>query len=128
MEYSIIDLMIRIKNGYMAQRETIESPYSRFKEEILKKLVSLHFIKGYTVTGELIKTISIELLYNDGVPGMTDVNLFSKPGRRMYISHKKLKPVMSGFGYSFLSTSKGILTNIEARKQKIGGELLFNLW
>ncbi len=128
MENSIIDLIIRIKNGYLAHKDSIESPYSRYKEELLKKLVGLKFIKTYTVTGELKKHLNIELLYLEGVPAMTDVTIFSKPGRRYYVPHKQLKPVLSGYGYSILSTSKGLLTNKEAHKEKIGGELLFNIW
>lgn len=128
MENSVIDLIIRIKNGYMAKREFIESPYSRFKEELVKKLVSLKFVKAYAVSGELKKTMKIELTYEEGSPAVTDVEIFSKPGRRFYITHNKLKPVLSGYGYSILSTSKGILTNKEAEKERIGGELLFNIW
>lgn len=112
----------------MANNETIESPQSKFKESLLKKLVNLKYVKGYTVKGELKKTMDIELLYHEGAPAMTDVQIFSKPGRRYYVSHKKLKPVLNGFGYSILSTSKGILTNIEAQKERLGGELLFNIW
>lgn len=128
MENSIIDLIIRIKNGYMAHNEFVQSPQSKFKENLVKKLVNLKYIKGYTVKGELKKTMEIELLYEDGVPAMTEVQIFSKPGRRYYVSHKKLKPVLSGFGYSILSTSKGLLTNKEAEKEHLGGELLFNIW
>lgn len=128
MQNSVIDLIIRIKNGYLARKEKIESPYSRYREEIVKKLVNLNFVKKYSVEGEEKKTIYVELLYQDGQPALTDVEIISKPGRRYYVSYKQLKPVLSGFGYSILSTSKGILTNKEAYKQKIGGELLFNIW
>jgi len=128
MENSIIDLIIRIKNGYLARKNVVESPHSRFKEELVKKLIALNFIKGHKISGEKIKTISIELLYNGGIPAMTDVRIFSKPGRRLYVSSKSLKPVLSGFGYAIISTSKGIMTNKEAKKEKIGGELLFNIW
>lgn len=128
MENSVIDLIIRIKNGYMANNEFIQSPQSKFRESLVKKLVDLKYVKAYTVKGELKKTLEIELLYNEGSPAMTDVQIFSKPGRRYYVSHKKLKPVLSGFGYSILSTSKGILTNKEAQEERLGGELLFNIW
>ena len=128
MENSIIDLIIRIKNGYMAKKETIESPHSKYKESILKKLVALKFIEGYTVQGEVKKNIVISLSYEDGKPAINDVKIFSKPGMRIYISYKNLKPVLSGFGYSILSTSKGIMTDKEAKKAKLGGELLFSFW
>ena len=128
MENSIIDLIIRIKNGYMAKKETIESPHSKYKETILKKLMSLKFIKNYTVKGEIKKNIIINLSYEEGNPAITDVKIYSKPGMRLYISYKNLKPVLSGFGYSILSTSKGIMTDREAKKAKLGGELLFSFW
>ncbi len=112
----------------MAHNELVISPYSKFKEQIARKLVSLKFIKGYTVRGESKKELVIELLYHEGSPAMTDLEIFSKPGRRYYISYNQLKPVLSGFGYSIISTSKGILTHKEARKDKMGGELLFNIW
>jgi len=129
MENSIIDLIIRIKNGYMAKRDIIVSPYSNYKGEVLKKLLALKYIKGYKVEEENNKKhVVIELLYKDEVPVLTDIKLFSKPGQRIYISYSKLKNVMGGFGVSILSTSKGILTNRQARKQMVGGELLFNIW
>ncbi|MEK7097001.1 MAG: 30S ribosomal protein S8, partial [Patescibacteria group bacterium] len=128
MENSIIDLVIRIKNGYMARKATIESPHSKYKEAILKKLLAYKFIEGYTVEGDIKKNIIINLSYEEGNPAITDVKIFSKPGMRLYISYKNLKPVLSGFGYSILSTSKGIMTDREAKKAKLGGELLFSFW
>lgn len=128
MENSIIDLVIRIKNGYMARKEVIASPFSTYKEAILKKLLALKFIEGYEVEGEIKKNIVIHLKYEEGNPAISDVKIFSKPGMRLYISYKNLKPVLSGFGYSVLSTSKGIMTDREAKKAKLGGELLFSFW
>ena len=128
MENSIIDLIIRIKNGYMAKRENITSPYSKYKEALLKKLVGLKFVKEYKVEGEIKKTILITLIYEKGEPALTDVVIISRPGRRFYVSYRNLKSIMSGFGHSILSTSGGIITNREARQKKLGGELLFNIW
>lgn len=126
----IIDLMIRIKNGYQAHRQTIESPYSVFRESVLKKLIEIRYLKGYAISGDTVKTIKIELLYDgeSSSPAVTDVRLYSKPGRRWYVSSKDLKPVLGGLGYSIVSTSKGILTHVEAKKNKLGGELLFSIW
>lgn len=125
---AITDLIIRVKNGYMSGRDSIESPYSKYREEVLKKLVSLGYIKEYSVSGETIKTMKIILSYKDGVPALTEVKIFSTPGRRWYISTKEIKPVLGGMGYSLLSTPQGILTHIEAKKLNVGGELLFNIW
>jgi len=129
MENSIIDLIIRIKNSYLAGQEVLVSPYSRFKEEVLKKLVELGFVKNYEIEGEKIKSLIIKLVYNDkGQAALRGVKLFSRPSRRIYVSYKELKPVMSGIGYAIISTPKGLMTNKEAKKVKVGGELLFHIW
>ncbi|MDH7476448.1 MAG: 30S ribosomal protein S8 [Microgenomates group bacterium] len=128
MDNSIIDLIIRIKNGYLAKKEIIISPYSKIREAVLKKLQELNFIKNFQIKGEKIKKIEIELLYKEGAPALTDVKIFSKPGRRWYVSVKHLKPVLNGLGYSILTSPKGIITEKEAKKLKTGGELLFQIW
>jgi len=128
MEKSIIDMMIRIKNGYLARLSTVEMPYSNFSEAVLKKILDLKYIKSYSISEKKFKSLIIELLYEDGNPRMTDIKIFSTQGRRWYISHKNIKRVLGGFGNSVISTSKGIKTDIEAKAEKIGGELLFNIW
>ncbi len=126
---STTDLIIRIKNGYTARKETVESPYSKMREEIIKKLKSLKFIKDYKVDKDgVFKKLVVELSYADGMPAMTDVKIYSKPGRRWYVTVKKIKTVFGGLGAAIISTPKGILTNQEAKKEKIGGELLFEVW
>lgn len=124
----IVDLIIRIKNGYLSRRATVVSPYSKFREAVVKKLELLGFIQNYEVTGDQVKTMTINLRYEEGEPALTEVKLFSKPGRRWYITVKELKPVLGNMGYAFISTPKGILTNREAKKEQVGGELLFHIW
>lgn len=125
MQNSVIDLIIRIKNGYLARKEKIKVIKSKLNKEVLEILKSLGFIKSYKDDG--IRTINVELLYKNQQPAVTDVQIFSKPGRRLYVSYKNLKLVMGGMGYSILSTSKGVLTNRQAKVKKIGGELLFSI-
>jgi small subunit ribosomal protein S8 len=125
----VIDLIIRIKNGYQASRERVESPYSVFREQVVKKLVEMGYLKGYTVQGDVVRTMTIDLKYDEAfAPAVTDVKIFSKPGRRWYVSFKELKPVLGGMGYSILSTPRGVMSHIEAKKEKVGGELLFSIW
>ena len=112
----------------MSKKEIIFSPHSKFKEEVLKKLKDLGYVAEFKVSGDKIKNIEIKLSYKKNETIFTDVEIFSKPGRRFYVSYKDLKPVMSGYGYSILSTPAGILTNKEARMKKMGGELLFKIW
>lgn len=128
MGNSFIDLIIRIKNGYLAKNEIIESPHSRFKEEILKLLKDIGFIKDFQTEGEIKKRFIIKLFYKNKRPALTDIKIISKPGQHQYVSYKDLKPVLGGLGYSVLSTPQGILTDKQAKKKKVGGELLFNIW
>jgi small subunit ribosomal protein S8 len=127
MGNSFIDLIIRIKNGYLARKEKVEVLSSNFNLRILKKLKELKYIKDYSGK-EDGKKIEVQLLYNNNQPALTDVKIHSKMGRRIYRGYRELKPVLNGLGFSIISTSKGILTNVEAKKLKVGGELLFDIW
>jgi len=127
MGNSFIDLIIRIKNGYLARKEKVEVLSSNFNLRILKKLKELKYIKDYSEK-EDGKKIEVELLYNNNQKALTDVKIHSKMGRRIYRGYRELKPVLNGLGFSIISTSKGILTNLEAKKLKVGGELLFDIW
>lgn len=109
----------------MARKDRIDVPFSKYKEAVLKKLQVLGYIKHYKVEG---KSINLDLLYKNKVPAVVDVKIFSRPGQKIYSSYKNIKPVLGGLGYTLLSTPKGVLTNVEARKNKIGGELLFSIW
>jgi len=123
----ISDMLIRIKNGQMRKKEFVEIyPKSKMKIEILKILKKEGFIENYE---EKEKSIIVKLMYfPDGSPVITDLKRISKPSRRVYVSYKELRPVMNGIGIAILSTSKGILTDKEARKLKVGGELLLEVW
>ncbi len=125
MQNTTSDLIIRIKNGYMAKKEEVDIPLSKLNFAILEKLKSLKYI-GSIIKAE--KNFKVRLLYNEKIPVLTGVMIYSKPGRRYYVSYKDLKPVLGGLGYSLISTPKGILTNQEARGKKVGGELLFAVW
>jgi small subunit ribosomal protein S8 len=125
---TVADLVIRIKNGYMSGRESIIVPFSKLNESILSKLKKLNYIQEITVEGETIKRFVVSLKYDDGVAAFTDVKIFSTPGRRWYTNYNDIKPVLGGLGVAVISTSKGILTGNEAKKEKVGGELLFHIW
>lgn len=112
----------------MSRKEAIVSAYSTYRGTVLKKLKELGYISDYSVEGNIVKRVKITLKYEDDVPAVTDVKLFTKPGRRWYVTAKELSPVLGGLGCAFISTPKGILTNKEAKKENIGGELLFHIW
>lgn len=128
MNDPIIDLIIRLKNGYMSRKNAVEVHYSLYALTVLEKLKKLGYVADIVVAGDIKKTITTKLLYKEGDPAVTGVVIHSKPGKRMYATYRKLKPVLGGIGYSFLSTSKGIMTDKESKKNKLGGELLFSLW
>jgi len=123
----ISDMLIRIKNAQMRKKEFVEIyPKSKMKLEILKKLKEEGFISDYE---EKEKSIIVKLrYYPDGSPLISEVKRISKPSRRVYVGYRELKPVMNGIGIAILSTPKGILTDKEARKLKVGGELLAEVW
>lgn len=124
----VIDLMIRIKNAYLAGNETVTTPFSKFRESVVKKLVQLGYVKSYDIIGESKKSIVIDLAYKGTKPVFTDIRIHSKPGQRIYIPVDEIKPVLGGLGHAIISTPNGILTNKEAKKQNVGGELLFYIW
>lgn len=125
---SHIDLIISIKNGYLAKKERVKTSHSVFKAEILKKLLSLKYIANYKIEKNKHKNLIIGLFYQEGIPAVTDVKIYSTPGKRWYTSKKKLKPLLRSQATIILSTPKGILSGKEADKQGLGGELLFEIW
>ena len=113
----------------MAEKKEITAVYSKLNENILSLLLAKKYIKAFDVIDEdNKKSFTIELLYNDKKPAVQDVKLYSRPGRRMYAQKKDVKLVLGGLGISIVSTSKGLMTNTQAREQKIGGEVLFSIW
>lgn len=124
----IIELIINVKNGYMSRKEAISMTHSKYKQVVAEKLKELGFIGDIVIEGEIKKTMKIQLKYIEGEPVLTGVQIHSKAGKREYCTYKKLKRVLGGMGYSFLSTPKGVMTDKESKKNKLGGELLFSIW
>ncbi len=122
----IADLLTRIRNGNMAQKTFIEAPYSRIKAEIARILKAEGFITDYTVEH---RTLRIYLKYTDeGERVLTGIKRISKQGCRIYCSRANLPKVLNGLGIAIISTSKGILTDQEARLANVGGEVLCTVW
>jgi len=121
------DFIIRLKNATAVKHDDVLLPYSAYLESIAKKLRTLGFI------GEVEKkddrTLLVELAYDDkGVGKIHDVRRVSKPGRRLYVSHREAHTVAGGMGARIISTPKGILSDSEARRERVGGESLFEIW
>jgi small subunit ribosomal protein S8 len=124
------DFLVRLKNGSAVKKESVSVPFSAFKQAIAEKLKDAGYVKGVEKRGKKVrKTLEITLKYNDeGVPAITGARRISKPGRRLYRSVLEITPVRYGHGALILSTPKGVLTDKEAKKEKVGGEPLFEIW
>jgi small subunit ribosomal protein S8 len=126
---SIADFITRIRNAGSAKNKTTDIPYTRVRENLSKLLLEKGYIKNYTVIStEQFPFIRVELKYmQDGHHAIKEISRVSKPGRRVY-QGKDIKRYLGGLGLFILSTSKGILTDKEAREQNVGGEVLFRIY
>lgn len=125
----ISDLIIRIKNAGPVRKETVSLPYSKLKHAIAEVLKNHKFVTSVEVKGKGVEsTLEIGIAYEGTKPRVNDVQRISKSSRRIYKGATEINSVRNGFGSLILSTSKGIMTDKEARKAKIGGEALFKIW
>lgn len=125
----ISDFIIRIKNASNASKASVSVPYSQMKASIADVLVKEGFLKSAAKKGKKVaKNLEVELAYDNGAPKITDVLRVSKPSKRLYYGYESIRPVRQGYGRLILTTPKGILTDREARKEKVGGEPLFKIW
>ncbi len=126
----ISDMLARIRNGALARHDRVEMPHSFLKQHIAEVLKGEGFVDDVRSSeGEGPKTLTVILRYGRGRESAIDgVRRVSAPGRRVYVRHDHIPRVRSGMGVSILSTSRGVMTDKEARKQKVGGELLCEVW
>lgn len=126
----IADLLTRIRNGCHARRDNVLVPWSRMKESIAGVLKDEGYLRDFQVAGEgASKALTIYLRYSDsGQPAITGVRRVSRPGLRRYTSADKAPRVRSGLGVSVLSTPLGLMPDREARRRKVGGEVLCEVW
>ncbi len=125
----IADMLVRIKNANMRRYPSVDIPYSKMKEKIIEILLREGYIVKYEVIGEIPqKYIRVYLKYKGKTPAIQDVKRVSKPGRRYYVNKEEIPRVLGGLGIAILSTSKGIMTDKEARLLGIGGELICMVW
>jgi small subunit ribosomal protein S8 len=120
------DLLTRIRNGQRAKLQSVKSPSSRLRANVLTVLEREGYIRGFE-TAEVspgISEIRIELKYHDGTPVIREITRVSKPGRRVYAKIKDLPRVYNGLGISILSTPQGVMSDAEARAANVGGEVL----
>ncbi len=123
------DFIIRLKNAAMIGKREVVLPYSAYIVAIAKKLKELGFLTEIKVSDDEHKTLKVMLAFNEkGESKLRGVRRVSKPGRRLYAGHTHAHTVKGGTGARILSSSSGIISDSEARKNRIGGEELFEIW
>jgi small subunit ribosomal protein S8 len=126
----IADMLSRIRNGNTAYKDEVEMPASRLKEEIARVLQREGYVAGYRIEGDDPKrSIVIEMKYGpERERTISGIKRVSRPGRRVYADRSKLPRVMGGLGVAILSTSQGLMTDRQASRAGIGGEVLCHVW
>jgi len=125
----ISDMLLRIRNGLKAGLPSIELPGSRIKGEIARVMKDEGYITNFTMTNTIPRVLDIELKYNDDAePAIRGLRRESKPGLRKFCGAQDIPNVLGGMGTAVLSTSGGVISGKEARKRKLGGELICTIW
>ena len=124
----ISDMLTRLRNGGRALQPHIELPHSRLKENIARILKQEGYIHEVSVDGKPIKKIKIRLKYDGKKNVIEGLKRISKPGLRKYVGATEIPRVRGGLGVAVLSTPEGVMTDVQARKKNLGGELLCYVW
>ena len=126
----ISDLLVRLRNGSQRRHDTVSVPASKLKRailEILKQEGYVEAVEDGVLDGHPILNVHMRYV-GEGEPMITGLKRISKPGRRVYVGSQEISKVRNGIGMSILSTSKGIMTDQESRRNKLGGEILCSVW
>ena len=118
------DMLIRIKNSQMRNHKKVQLPTSKFKVKIAEVLKTEGYIIDYKVTNEAKPNLEINLKYHSGNPVISTIERISKPGRRIFSRAESLPKINNGLGIAIVSTPKGVMSDVDARKQNIGGEII----
>lgn len=125
--HPISDLVSRIKNGYLAKKMVIQSPISSLRGDVLQILKDEGYILSYSKSADK-NAFDVHLKYNNFDPAVSEIEVISKPGRRVYCRFDKIPLVKNGLGMLVISTSHGVISDFEARNKKVGGELLLKIF
>ena len=124
----IADMLTRIRNANQMRNETVSMPSSKIKVEIAKILKEEGYVADYSVSSDDKKVLSLQLKYNGAERVISGIKRISKPGLRVYAQADELPKVLNGLGIAIISTSQGVMTDRDARKANIGGEVLAYVW
>jgi small subunit ribosomal protein S8 len=127
---TIGDFLTTLRNGSMATKPVVKARHSKVRESIAGILKSEGYLVDYKVTERTngLKDLEINLKFRESQPAIEGIKRESKPGCRRYFKYEDIPPVLGGLGISILTTSKGLMTGDEAKRQKLGGELLCQVW
>jgi len=129
MTDTVADMLTQIRNAQAVLKPEVKVPFSNLKYKIAKILESEGFLEKVSKKGRRIKKIiRIILRYEDKTGVISGLKRISKPGQRIYLKTKEIKPVRGGYGMAIVSTSKGLMTDKQARKKKLGGEIICEIW
>ena len=118
------DMLARIKNAQVRNHSKVSLPSSKFKSKIADVLKAEGYIIDYKINNEKKPSIEINLKYNSGNPVINTIERISKPGRRIFSSASRLPKINNGLGIAIVSTPQGVMTDVDARKKKLGGEII----
>ncbi|MDD3179420.1 MAG: 30S ribosomal protein S8 [Opitutaceae bacterium] len=126
----ISDFLTRLRNASKAGRDECVSPHSQLKESIATILKTEGFVNDFSTGADKQghKTLVVKLKYVDSAPVLTGIRRISTPGRRLYYGYQELPRVLNGLGIAIVSTSKGLMKDLDARRNKLGGELVCTVW
>lgn len=129
----ISDLLIRIKNAQAVSHDQVLVPFSKMKFAMANVLKADGYLADVERKSKKVKKtehdyLLLTLKYNDGEGAIQEIKIISKPSRRMYIKAEDIRPVRSGYGLAIVSTSQGVMNSRDAKKQKLGGELICEIW
>lgn len=129
VNHSVSDLVARLRNGYLSKKPVIKINYSKLQEGILEILKNEGFILGFAKIEEGTKKhFNVSLSFINNRAAINEISVISKPGKRIYSTYNDIPVINNGLGMVILSSSKGIITDYQARDQKIGGELLIKIF
>ncbi|OGZ35338.1 MAG: 30S ribosomal protein S8 [Candidatus Portnoybacteria bacterium RIFCSPLOWO2_01_FULL_43_11] len=125
----ISDMLTRIRNAQAVSHETVSIPFSKFKLNLAKILEKEGLVEGVLIQGRKIKKIiEIKLKYKNKKPVINKLKRISKPGQRIYLNKNMIRPIKQGYGLAVISTPEGLITDKEARKRGLGGEVICEVW
>jgi len=126
----IADFLTRIRNGLRSRQKDVRAPFSRMKFEVARILLEEGYVSNFQVDGEgMAKSIIVTLKYNeDGTSVIRGIERVSRQSRRVYVDVSRVPRVLGGLGIAVMSTSRGVVTDREARRERVGGEIVCRVW